>query len=199
MAEPWRSHFLMIVLKRSLGVERLVAELARLRRGAGVDDRVAGAEAVAVLDHAVVGGEREVAVVGVPEELHLVEQDAVGLLGVEAVLLRAAHQEVPADEAVGAVAAKHDVLRVAGVLGAVRRVEAFLRAWCRRPRRAARSASWRSRSPCRRRGGRPRAWRRSPRSEGCTARTRRAPARGCRGGRDQAPARGSPSTSRPCT
>ena len=63
-----------------------------------------------------VGGEAQVAVVGVPEELHPVEQDAVGLLGVEAVLLRAAHQEVAADEAVGAVGAQDDVLGEARVV-----------------------------------------------------------------------------------
>ena len=104
-----------------LGVEALLAELARLRRGARVDDRVARAEAVAVLHHVVIGGEAQVAVVGVPEELHAVEQDAVGLLGVEAVLARAAHEEVAADEPVRAVRAQDDVLRPAGAVGLLRR------------------------------------------------------------------------------
>ena len=151
-----------------LRIERLVAELARLGRGAGVDDRVAGAESVAVLDHAVVGGEGEVAVVGVPEELHLVEQDAVRLLGVEAVLLRTAEQDVLHDEAVSAVAANDDVLGVAGVIEAVRGVEALLRRRAARRRRAGRSASSSPRIPCLRRGARLRAWRPNLRSGSCT-------------------------------
>src|SRR5688572_18544077 len=67
------------------------------------------------------------AVVGVPVELHLVEEDAVGLLGVEAVLLRAAQQEVPADDPVGAVRPENDVLCVARVVGPVGSREAVLR------------------------------------------------------------------------
>ena len=99
---------------------RVRVEVGRLRAGLGsgarVDDRVAGAEALAVLDEVVVGGEGEVAVVGAPEELHPVEQDAVDLLVVEAVLPRAAHEEVAPDEAVGAVDAQDDVLGVAAGL-----------------------------------------------------------------------------------
>ena len=56
------------------------------------------------------------AVVGAPEELHAVEQDAVDLLVVEGVLLRSAHEEVPPDEAVGAVHSQDDVLGVAAGL-----------------------------------------------------------------------------------
>jgi hypothetical protein len=68
-----------------------------------LDHGVAAAEPVAVLDHVVVGVEAEVAVVGVPEELHPVEQDPVGLLGVETVLGSAADEEVAPHEPVGAV------------------------------------------------------------------------------------------------
>ena len=56
------------------------------------------------------------AVVGAPEELHPVEQDAVDLLVVEGVLLRAAREEVAPDEAIGAVDAQNDVLGVAAGL-----------------------------------------------------------------------------------
>jgi hypothetical protein len=58
-----------------------------------------------------------VPVVGVPVELRPVEQDAVGFLGVEAELETAAHQEVAADEAVGAIHSQHHVLGVTGRLG----------------------------------------------------------------------------------
>ena len=153
------------VLDDGVRARRVGVEVGRLRaglgRGARVDGGVAGAEALAVLDHVVVGGEAQVAVVGRPEELDLVEQDAVDLLVVEAVLPRPAQEEVAPDEAVGAVHAQDDVLGVAAGLR----------------RRAPRPGS-----PCPRRGSRPRAWDRCPRSAGCSARTGRAPGPGSPGG-----------------
>ena len=103
-----------------VGPRRVRIEVGRLGAGLGsgarVHDRVACAEPLAVLDEVVIGGEGEVAVVGAPEELHAVEQDAVDLLVVEGVLLRPAHEEVAPDEAVGAVHTQDDVLGVAAGL-----------------------------------------------------------------------------------
>ena len=59
---------------------------------------------------------KEVAVVGAPEELHAVEQDAVDFLVVEGVLPRTAYEEVASDEAVGAVDSQDDVLGIAARL-----------------------------------------------------------------------------------
>ena len=104
-----------VLYRGRVGIERGVGLRARLRGGARVDDRVTRAESVAVAHQAVVGGERELPVVGVPEELRAVEQVAVDLLGVDPELAAAAGQQVLGDEAVGAVGPQDDVLRVAVV------------------------------------------------------------------------------------
>ena len=82
------------VVPGRVGIERGVGLRAGLGGGARVHDRVAGAESLTVPDLAVVGGERELPVVGVPEELRAGEQEAVDLLGVDPELAAAAGQQV---------------------------------------------------------------------------------------------------------
>jgi hypothetical protein len=62
----------------------------------------------------VVRGERQLAVVRRPEELHPVEEDPVALLGVEPELESPPEQHVPGDEPIGSVGPHHNMLGVAG-------------------------------------------------------------------------------------
>src|SRR5439155_21345978 len=91
------------------------ASFIDVRRAAGVDARVAVAVRLAGLDQAVVGGEGQESVLGVPAADHTVDDEAVRLEHVDGVEGRTLGGEVAEVDAVRAVGADHVQLLELGV------------------------------------------------------------------------------------